>query len=89
MIINFLYAAIKAGCPLLFGTTGEIITEKSGSLNLGVEGMMYLGAIAGFFVGLKTNSLILALICAFLAGALGALIYAVLTVSVVVIDLLT
>ncbi len=81
MIINFLYAAIKAGCPLLFGTTGEIITEKSGSLNLGVEGMMYLGAIAGFFVGLKTNSLILALICAFLAGALGALIYAVLTVT--------
>jgi len=81
MLINFLYAAIKAGCPLLLGTTGEIITEKSGSLNLGVEGMMYLGAISGFFVGLKTNSVFLALICAFLAGALGALIYAVLTVT--------
>ncbi len=81
MIINFLYAAIKAGCPLLFGTAGEIVTEKSGSLNLGVEGMMYLGAIAGFFAGLKTDSLLLSLICAFLAGAAGALIYAVLTVT--------
>ena len=81
MLVNFLYAAIKAGCPLLLGTTGEILAEKSGSLNLGVEGMMYLGAITGFFVGLKTNSLMLALVCAFLAGALGALVYALLTVT--------
>ncbi len=81
MVINFLYAAIKAGAPLLFGTTGEIITEKSGSLNLGVEGMMYMGAFAGFLAGLLTESLALALICAFLAGAFGALIYAFLTVT--------
>ncbi|MHB1153600.1 MAG: ABC transporter permease [Eubacteriales bacterium] len=80
-IINFLFAAIKAGTPLLFGTTGEIITEKSGSLNLGVEGMMYMGAFAGFFAGFVTDSIIAALFTAFAAGALGALIFAFFTVT--------
>ncbi|MBE7063127.1 MAG: ABC transporter permease [Clostridia bacterium] len=80
-IINLLTAAIRAGIPLLFGTTGEIITEKSGNMNLGVEGMMWLGAFFGFYAGLHTDSLILALLCAFAAGLGGALIYAVLTVS--------
>lgn len=80
-IINFFFAAIKAGTPLMFGTTGEIVTEKSGSLNLGVEGMMYMGAIGGFYVGLKTNSVLFALLAAFSLGALGALIFAFLTVT--------
>ena len=53
-IINFLFAAIKAGTPLLFGTTGEIVTQKAGNLNLGVEGMMYRGAFTGFYVGLDS-----------------------------------
>ena len=39
MIIKFLVAAVGAGTPLLFGTVGEILTEKTGHLNLGVEGM--------------------------------------------------
>lgn len=80
-IITFLIAAIKAGTPLLFGTTGEIVTERSGNLNLGVEGMMYMGAFAGFYVGYKTGSLLLAILGAFLAGVGGALIYAFLTVT--------
>lgn len=80
-IINFLFAAIKAGTPLLLGTTGEIITEKSGSLNLGVEGMMYMGAFAGFFIGFHTNNLILSLLAAFAISAFGALIFAFLTVT--------
>ncbi|MBE7024905.1 MAG: ABC transporter permease [Ruminococcaceae bacterium] len=80
-LINLLTAAIRAGIPLLFGTTGEIITEKTGNMNLGVEGMMWLGAFFGFYVGLHTDSLLLALLCAFAAGMFGALIYAVLTVS--------
>jgi len=79
--INLLTAAIRAGIPLLFGTTGEIITEKAGNMNLGVEGMMWLGAFFGFYVGLVTDSLVLALVSAFAAGVFGALIYAVLTVS--------
>jgi simple sugar transport system permease protein len=81
MIINFLFAAIKAGTPLLFGTTGEIITEKSGHLNLGVEGMMFMGAFMGFFVGLHTGNLPLALLAAFAIGLFAALIYAFLTVT--------
>ena len=80
-LTNFLYAAVLAGIPLLFGTIGEILSEKAGNLNLGVEGMMYLGAIAGFSVGYSTGSFPLALIGAFGAGALGALIYAFLTVT--------
>ncbi|HZJ77458.1 MAG TPA: ABC transporter permease [Clostridia bacterium] len=80
-IINFLFAAIKAGAPLLLGTTGEIVTEKSGSLNLGVEGMMYMGAIGGFYMGLRTNSVLIALLSAFATGAFGALIYAFITVT--------
>ncbi len=78
---SFFAAAIVAGTPLLFATLGEILTEKSGNLNLGVEGMMMMGAVMGFMVGLKTNSPILALLAAAIAGALGALIYAFLTVT--------
>ena len=78
---NFFVAAVLAGTPLLFGILGEIINEKSGHLNLGVEGMMSIGACAGFIMGYKTDNLLLALIAAFAAGMLGALIYAVLTVT--------
>lgn len=81
MFINFLYAAITSGTPLMFGTLGEIITEKAGNLNLGVEGMMAIGAIAGFYVGYTTNSVILAVIASFVAGIFAALIYAFLTVT--------
>jgi simple sugar transport system permease protein len=80
-LINFLFAAIKAGTPFMFGTTGEIITEKAGNLNLGVEGMMYMGAISGFYIGLTTDSVFLALAAAFLTALFGALIYAFLTVT--------
>ena len=50
-MLNFLLAfiprAIVQGIPLLFGSTGEIVTEKSGNLNLGIPGVMYVGAICG------------------------------------------
>ena len=81
MIIKFLVAAVGAGTPLLFGTVGEILTEKTGHLNLGVEGMMSIGACAGFMAGYYTDNFALALLVAALAGALSALIYAVLTVT--------
>ena len=45
-IINFLYYSIRMGTPLLFGTTGEVVTERSGNMNLGVEGMMAMGTSA-------------------------------------------
>lgn len=81
LFLNFLVAAVFAGTPLLFGTLGEILNEKSGHLNLGVEGMMMMGACAGFMAGYASDSLIIALMAAFAAGLVGALIYAVLTVT--------
>ncbi|MDF2950081.1 MAG: hypothetical protein K0R07_2130 [Sedimentibacter sp.] len=81
LFLNFIVAAVFAGTPLLFGTLGEILNEKSGHLNLGVEGMMMMGACAGFMAGYASDSLLIALVAAFLAGMLGALIYAVLTVT--------
>ena len=81
MFINFLIAAVFAGTPILFGTLGEILNEKSGHLNLGVEGMMAMGACAGFLAGYMSDNFIVALIFAFIAGALGAAIYAVLTIT--------
>ncbi len=88
--IKLFTAAVFAGTPLLLGTLGEILTEKSGNLNLGVEGMMYMGAVSGlagayfteiWFNGAGLPAVIAALIFSFLAGCLGALIYAFLTIS--------
>ena len=81
MLIAFLSAAVLASTPLIYATVGEIITQKAGNLNLGVEGMMYMGAIAGFWICLNTGSLIAAVLGSFIAGGLGALIYAFLTVT--------
>lgn len=77
----FLVAAVIAGTPLLFATLGELLTEKAGNLNLGVEGMMLMGAVMGFAVGLWTGNPFLALLGAIAAGAVGAAIYAFLTVT--------
>lgn len=81
MLVGFLSAAIIAGTPLLFTTLGEIFSEKAGHLNLGVEGIMYIGAIIGFIVGLQTHNPILAMLGAVFAGAMASLLYAFLTVS--------
>lgn len=80
-LLAFLYAAILASVPLLYGTLGEILIEKAGNLNLGVEGMMYLGAIMGFMGGFLFDSALMAVLFAFLAGMLGAAIYAFMTVT--------
>lgn len=85
----FLAAAIIAGTPLLFATIGELITEKSGNLNLGVEGLMMMGAVIGFIVGYRTGSPMLALLGAVLAGASGSAIFAFLTVSLRVNQVVT
>lgn len=81
MLLNLIVAAVLAGTPLLFGTVGEIINQKAGHLNLGVEGMMALGACAGFMAGYYSDNIVIAILCAFAAGAFGALIYAILTVT--------
>ena len=89
-LVGFLTAAVLAGTPLLFGVLGEILTEKSGNLNLGVEGMMFMGALGGlagsfyYEQGGGTSSVasvLIALACAFACAAFGALIYSVLTIT--------
>lgn len=80
-VINFLSSAVVAGTPLLFATLGEILTEKVGNLNLGLEGLMLIGAVMGFTVGYKTGSPLAAILAAVVAGVLGVLIYVVLTVN--------
>ncbi len=72
---------IAAATPLLFAALGELVTEKSGVLNLGVEGMMLLGAVASFVTAIATGSAILAIIVGALAGALMALVFAFLTLG--------
>jgi len=77
----FMQSALQLGTPLLFGTIGGILCEKSGHLNLGIEGMMLMGAVMGFFTALHTGNPILSILAAFAFGALGALLYAIVTVT--------
>ncbi|PID28724.1 MAG: ABC transporter permease [Candidatus Cloacimonadota bacterium] len=81
MLTTFLAATVVAGTPLLFAILGELITEKAGKLNLGVEGMMLLGAVSSFLAVLYTESPYFSLLAAMLAGASGAFIFAFLTIS--------
>ena len=80
-MILFLTAAVIAATPLLFASLGELIMEKAGHLNLGVEGLMLMGAVMGFQIGLFTQNPYLAILSAGLAGGFGALLYALLTVT--------
>jgi len=81
IITSFIHSIVVFNIPLLYGTVGEIIVEKSGNLNLGVEGIMAVGAIFGYVIGCYTNSLAVGILTALAAGALCGLIFAVLTVS--------
>ena len=92
-IINFIPRAVMQGIPLLYGSTGEILTEKSGNLNLGIPGVMYVGAICGvigaFFyeqaVPPEAMSAFLAigipLVCSLLGSLVMGLLYSFLTIS--------
>ena len=90
-IIIFIQKAIGQGIGILFGANGEILTEKSGNLNLGVPGMMYMGGIAGLSAAflyenaaanpLPVVGFMLSILASVLAGALGGLIYSFLTTS--------
>ena len=81
ILTTFLHNILVYNIPLLYGTVGEIIVEKSGSLNLGVEGIMAVGAIFGYIFGCFANSLGVGILVAFLAGALCGLLFAMLTVT--------
>jgi simple sugar transport system permease protein len=72
-------AIMSAATPLLFAAIGELVVEKSGVLNLGVEGMMIFGAIAGFAISVETGSPYLGIIGGAIGGAAIALIFGFLT----------
>lgn len=77
IFLSLLAATIQAGTPILFATLGEILTEKGGLLNLGVEGIMLVGALAGFMTALLTGSPILAFAVGGLAGAATASLHGI------------
>ena len=89
--MTFIQKAIAQGIAILFGASGEIVTEKSGNLNLGIPGIMYMGGIAGlmgafFYEHSQTTpngviGALIAVICALVASALGGLIYSFLTIT--------
>lgn len=80
-IVGIILATLGAGTPLVFAALGELVTEKSGVLNLGVEGMMLVGAVCGFAVAANTGSLWMGVLVAILAGAAMAFIFGMLTLT--------
>lgn len=89
--LSFLSAAVVQGMPLLYGATGELITEKSGNLNLGIPGIMYMGGIGGLTGGYIYEhatenpngfvAMLVAIAFSLLFSFAGGLIYAVLTIT--------
>lgn len=89
--MTFIQKAIGQGVAILFGATGEIVTEKSGNLNLGIPGIMYMGGISGlmgafFYENGKENAngfvgLLIAFLATLIVSALGGLIYSFLTIT--------
>lgn len=81
IIIAIFATAITAGTPILFAALGEILTERSGILNLGVEGMMLVGAVSGFVFAIRTGNPWVGVAAAMVAGGSLAFIHAFLTVT--------
>src|SRR3546814_12370682 len=81
ILVPMFVTVIGAATPLLYAALGELVTERAGVLNLGVEGMMLAGAVAGFATVVATGSHTLGIIAAAAAGAGMALLFAILTLS--------
>lgn len=79
-IVGLLAATLRVSTPLIFGTLGELFCERSGILNLGIEGTLFFGSFVGFAVASQTGSLWLGVLAALLAGVLSGLLMGVLTV---------
>ncbi len=79
--VGFFAAVLRVATPLLLATLGELLCERAGVLNLGIEGIMLLGAMTGFSVAYFTGELWLGILAALLVGALFGLLLGLLTVS--------
>ncbi|HEY1454153.1 MAG TPA: ABC transporter permease, partial [Roseiarcus sp.] len=86
-IIDALITVVGVTTPILLAATGELVVEKSGVLNLGIEGMMLIGAVTGFAVTLTYGDSLgalapwLGVVCAALAGAASSMLFAVLVLT--------
>ena len=79
-LIGLLNATLQAATLLFIAALGELITEKSGILNLGVEGMISIGAVAGFMTAINTENIFLAILIGVLSSSIFASIHALVTV---------
>ena len=80
VLVGILASGIRLATPYLYAAIGETFGQRSGVLNLGVEGQMLLGAFAAFYVALTTGNLWLAVLAALIVGALMGLAMAFVTV---------
>jgi ABC-type uncharacterized transport system permease subunit len=80
-LVGLIAATLRVATPLIFGTLGELMAERAGVLNLGIEGTMFLGAFVGFAAASISDSVWVGLLGAILAGALAGLLMALLTVT--------
>jgi simple sugar transport system permease protein len=81
LVSSILAITLRAGTSLVYATIGEILTERAGILNLGLEGIMMMGALSGFATAYYTGSLAIALLVAAAVGAAMAAVHAFLTVT--------
>ena len=81
LVIAIIVTIAGAATPILLAALGELVVEKSGVLNLGVEGMMLIGAVITVAVTLSTGNHLLAIVCAAFAAAAASLIFGVLTLT--------
>lgn len=80
-IVSIVATAIVAGTSLVYATIGEIYTERAGILNLGVEGIMIMGAVSGFAAAFHSESAWVGVLVAMIVGGLMALIHAIATIG--------
>src|SRR5436190_1419379 len=83
MLQEIVLTIITASTPLLLAAIGELVVERSGVLNLGVEGMMAVGAVAGFGAALTTGSPLIGVLASLVAGAVLSLLFGFLTLTMV------
>ena len=79
-LVGLIAATLRVATPLIFGTLGELFSERAGILNLGIEGTMFLGAFVGFAVAAQSGSLWIGLLGAVIAGAISGLLMSLLSV---------
>ena len=81
IIVGILHSGIRLATPYLYAAIGEMFSQRSGVLNLGVDGIMLMGAFFGFFTVFKTESLLLGVLAAALVGGLMGLILCVVSIT--------